>query len=128
MPKKEEKLHIAICDYIRLQYPHVVFLSEASGVRVSKGLAAKLKRMRSAETHLDLYILQPKLVHGEQLYCGLVLELKAVPIYKKDGTLLKNEHLEDQQRMIDKLNSLGYKATFAVGFEQAKALIDEYLA
>jgi len=127
MARPEEKLHIAICDYLRSQYPKVMFISEASGVRVSIGLSTKLKKMRSKHTHADLYILQPKLVQDEQLYCGLILELKAVNIYKKDGSLLKNEHVEDKQRTIDRLNQIGYKATFATGFDEARKIIDNYL-
>lgn len=127
MARPEEALHIAVCNYLKLQYPDVIFISEASGARVSLGLALKLKKMRSKHTHADLYILQPKLTQDEQLYCGLILELKAVNIYKKDGSLLKNEHVEDQQRTLDILNQKGYKATFVVGFNQAVSVIDDYL-
>lgn len=124
MARPEEKLHFAICDYLRAQYPKLIFLSEASGIRVSQGLASKLKRMRSNDTHLDLYILEPK---GQ--YHGLILELKAVDIrYKKNPELFKpNEHVNDQRKTIDKLNKKGYLATFAVKFDQTKKIIDDYM-
>lgn len=125
--RPEEKLHIQVCDYLKIQYPKVIFLSEASGVRTSMGLAKKLKRMRSNHVHLDLYILQPKTVPGDQLYCGLVLELKAKSPFKKDGSLLKSEHLDDQQKTIDLLNERGYMAQFVHSFDGAKKLIDNYL-
>ena len=122
MARKEEKLHIAVCDYLKLQYPNIIFLSEASGVRVSMGLASKLKKMRSAHTHLDLYVLEPK---GR--YCGLILELKVESVYKKDGGLYSNQHLRDQRDTIEKLNKKGYKADFACSFDEAKKMIDSYL-
>src|SRR5690606_32049161 len=102
--------------------PDVMAISEPSGIRVSMGLARKLKRLRSNHVHCDLYVLKPV---GS--WHGLVIELKAKNIYKKNGELLKNEHLEDQQKTIDALNKLGYYATFAVGYEEAAHLIENYL-
>lgn len=124
MPRPEEQLHFAIADYLKIQYPKVFFISESSGLRVSQGLAAKLKRTRSNHVHLDLYILEPK-----SGYHGLILELKAKDIYKKKKPLelLANDHVADQAETIKKLNRKGYKASFAITFADAKKQIDEYL-
>ena len=121
MPKPEEKIHIGLCDYLKYQYPKVLFLSEASGVRTSIGQSVKLKKMRSTDVHLDIYIMEPTRFHG------LILEVKAKSVYKKDGTLLKSEHLEDQQKTIDKLNSKGYYATFVFSLDEGIKIIDKYL-
>ena len=118
----EEQIQIEIFSYLAVKYPHVLAISEPSGVRVSMGLARKLKRLRSPHTHLDIYVMSPR---GR--YHGLIIELKAKNIYKKNGELLKNDHLEDQQRTIDTLNKEGYYATFAVGYTEAINLIDNYL-
>lgn len=122
--RKEETLHFQIADYLKIAYPKTIFISESSGVRTSIGLAAKLKRVRSNNVHLDLYILEPK---GG--FCGLFLELKATDIYKKRKPLelLKNDHVGQQADTIEKLIKKGYKASFAVSFAEAKNLIDEYL-
>jgi hypothetical protein len=120
--RPEEQIHFQISDYLRLQYPKVFFISEASGIRVSMGMSKKLKRMRSSHVHLDIYILYPNKNHH-----GLILELKAQKIHKKDGELFNNEHLRDQALTIKKLNKLGYKASFATSFNEAKKLIDEYM-
>lgn len=124
MVRNEEKLHFAISDYVKMQYPKVIFISEQSGLRVSPGLSQKLKRTRSNHIHLDLYLLEPR---GG--YSGLFLELKAVDIYKKKNPelFLKNEHVNDQRKMIDKLNKKGYLASFAIKFDAAKKLIDDYM-
>lgn len=120
--KVEEQIQKQIFQYLELQYPDVIAISEPSGLRVSMGLAMKLKSLRTSGTHLDVYLLEPN-----KWYHGLIIELKAKNIYKKDGTLLKDPHLQDQQRMIDRLVKKGYKAKFAVGFDEAKKIIDEYL-
>lgn len=118
----EEKIQIEIFSYLSSVYPNVMAISEPSGIRVSMGLATKLKKLRSKHTHADIYVLFPS-----KGYHGLVIELKAKNTYKKNGELLKNEHLEDQQKTIDALNKLGYYATFAVGFTECKNIIDDYL-
>lgn len=79
--------------------------------------------MRSHGTHCDLYILEPR--HG---YSGLVLELKAADIYKKNSLeLLKNEHVEEQKKMLERLNKKGYAAEFAIGFDAATNIVDSYM-
>ena len=118
----EEEIQFQLFTYLANQYPNVIAISEPSGLRVSMGLARKLKKLRSKHTQLDIFIMEPR--NG---FHALVIELKAKNIYKKDGTLLKNEHLEDQQRTIDALNKRGYYATFSVGFSETKKLIDDYL-
>jgi len=122
--RKEEKMHQAVCHYLGYQYPGTVFISEASGIRVSAGMAAKLKKIRSNDTLPDLYILEPR-----GAYHGLILELKTeeAQIYKKDGTLRANEHVEAQAKTLDKLKKKGYYAAFVQGFDEAKEVIDNYM-
>jgi hypothetical protein len=122
--RAEEKLHFAVADYVKLAYPDVIFISDSSGVRVSPGTAKKLKRTRSNHTHIDIYFLEPR--KGK---CGLFLELKAVDIYQKKNPelFLKSDHVNDQDRTIKMLNKKHYKACFAIKFDQAKQIIDEYL-
>ena len=59
----------------------------------------------------------------------MFLELKAegTRLYKKDGTLRKNKHIEEQAEILDKLNKSGYYARFAVGYDQAIRIITNYL-
>jgi hypothetical protein len=60
---------------------------------------------------------------------GLFLELKreGTRIYKKDGTLVADQHIREQHTLLVELERRGYMACFAVGFDQAKQIIDEYL-
>ena len=120
----EAKLHEAVCDYIRLQYPHVLFNSDMSGVKLTMGQAIKAKKLRSSKGFPDLVIYEPR--NGKH---GLFIELKreGLQLLKKDGTF-KTEHLKEQSEVISKLNELNYVALFAVGFDEAKDIIDKYLS
>lgn len=115
--------HAMLCSYMRTNYPHVVFLSDASGIKMTMGQAIKWKGMRSSNGIPDLIILQPN-----SIFFGLMIELKKTgeKIYKKDGSL-KTDHLKEQDEVLKKLRAKGYYATFAVGFNEAKKIIIEYM-
>jgi hypothetical protein len=125
--KKEAILHRQVCDYLRKQYPDVLFTSEASGLRLTMGQAVQMKRLRSCNGFPDLMIFEPRRINNRECF-GLFLELKA------EGTKLLNSegyyatpHLREQRNLLDKLSLRCYFAEFAVGFDEAKRIIDEYL-
>lgn len=124
MNDKEEAVHIAICDYIRAKYPYAIFTSESSGIRVYWKQAKALKRMRSSAGLPDIMIFEPR-----KSYYGLFLEVKRedFAVYKKDGGLVSNTHIQEQENILHRLKQRGYMAEFVRGFEDAKALIDYYL-
>lgn len=115
--------HTMLCNYMRTNYPHVVFLSDASGIKMTMGQAIKWKSMRSSNGIPDLIILHPN-----SIYFGLMIELKKTgeKIVKKDGTY-KSDHLKEQAEVLSKLQAQGYYAVFALGFENAKNIIIEYM-
>lgn len=123
--KKEEIIQIAVCNYLRLQYPDVLFVSDmAAGMRLTIGQAVKAKKMRSSRGLPDLIILEPK---GDY-YHGLCLELKkeGTKLFKRNGEWA-TPHLQEQFDCLVKLRDKGYLAEFAIGFDEAKETIDEYL-
>lgn len=125
--KLEDMLQVQVVDYLRLQYPEIVpFVRSdfAAGMKLTMGQAIRHKRMQGARAWPDLQIAYPRAP-----YHGFFLELKAedAPLYKKDGTLYKNGHLEEQQACLDRLSDMGYFAQFAQGFEGCKRIIDWYL-
>lgn len=95
-----------------------------SGVKLTKLQAIRAAKLRSSKSFPDLAIYEPR-----DSFSGLFIELKAdgVRILKKDGKTYANEHIEEQHKMLQKLLLKGYFAVFAVGFEAAKQVIDEYL-
>ena len=137
MIKKEEILHLKVCDYLRKNYPDVLFRTDfSSGMKMSPGQAAKHKKFQRKRAWPDLFIAESGFVEfkedgliGYLRKNGMFLELKAdgVKLYKKDGTLRKNKHIEEQAEILDKLNESGYYARFAVGYDEAIQIITDYL-
>jgi hypothetical protein len=122
-------LHQQITEYLKIRYSYVLFRTDfAAGLKLSMPQAILHKKLQASRAWPDLQIAeQSHVLYGE--YPGLFIELKAdgVTLYKKDGTLRKDEHLEEQAAMLQRLRDRGYKAEFAVGFAAARKLIDEYL-
>ena len=131
---KESDLQVQVADYLRLQYPDVLFHSDfGSGIKLTMGQAAKQKRQNGGRRAWpDMFIAQPAQRSSEYpdacYKFGLFIELK------KEGTRLKkrngewaSEHIAEQARILGMLELRGYVARFAVGFDEAKRVIDEYL-
>lgn len=116
--------HEMLCNFIKTNYPEVVFLSDASGIKMTMGQAMKWSRLKSHRGIPDLIILAPR-----GIYHGLMIELKRTgeKIYMKDGVTLKTDHLKEQDIVLKKLRACGYYAKFAVGFEEAKKIIEKYM-
>lgn len=120
----EKKLHKAVCEYLKLQYPHVMFNTDLSGAtKLTIGQAVQIKALRSNKGWPDIFIAEPR--NGLN---GLWLELKAEgsKLFKKNGEFV-NDHIASQNECLLKLIERGYAAYFAIGFDNAKILIDEYL-
>lgn len=62
-------------------------------------------------------------------FCGLAIELKAegVVIYKEDGKLRKNDHIENQAKILEQFRKRGWMAEFCIGSKEAIDLINKYL-
>jgi hypothetical protein len=92
-------------------------------MKLTKGQAAKHKKLHPKRGYPDLFIAEPSKECN-----GLFIEIKAegVRLKKKDGTWA-SDHLAEQNEMLNKLQKKGYAAYFAVGFEEAKNIIDDYL-
>lgn len=153
MPVSEADLQIQVADYLRLQYPDVMFHSDfGSGIKLTPGQAMKQKRQNGGRRAWpDMVVAQPtslivpgyrtlfskykllgKKQHGGGIFVkefsGLYLELKreCTRLKKKNGDWA-NEHIAEQAEVLEGLRERGYCAEFAVGFDEAKKIIDEYL-
>jgi hypothetical protein len=130
MIKKEELLHLKVCDYLRKNYPNVLFRTDfSSGMKMTPGQAAKHKKFQKSRAWPDLFIAYPDMDGWEIKQCGLFLELKAegTKLYKKNGEMVANKHYQEQAEMLKKLRSNGYIAEFAVGYDKAIEQIHDYL-
>lgn len=129
----ESELQIQVADYLRLQYPDVIFHSDfGSGIKLTIGQAAKQKRQNGGRRSWpDMFIAAavPRLVDGgyKYSYHGLFIELKkeGTRLEKKNGEWA-SEHIAEQAYMLQALRERGYEADFACGFDEAKKIIDKY--
>jgi hypothetical protein len=123
MSEAELQKQIAIC--LTIQYPDVIFHSDfGSGVKLTPWQARLQKTQNGGRRAWpDMFIAEPK---GK--YHGLFIELKkeGTRLHKKDGSFA-SEHIAEQQAVLEELSEKGYKAEFAIGYEQALNLIDDYL-
>ena len=86
----EYKTHKALANYIKLQYPEVIFTSDSSGIRLSIGNAKKMLALKSTDKIPDMIILHPKGV-----YKSLIIEIKGkdkIP-YLKNGEVSSSKHI-----------------------------------
>lgn len=127
---KESTLQCHVADYLRLQYPHVLFHSDyGSGIKLTPGQSRIQYRQNGGRRGWpDMFIACVRTIDS-RYYHGLFIELKreGTRIFKKDGVSYATSHLADQAKVLMALNRAGYLAMFAVGFDQAKQIIDEYL-
>lgn len=121
----EAELQNQVADYLRLQYPNVIFHSDfGSGIKLTPGQAIRQKRQNGGiRAWPDMFIAEPTAKKH-----GLFIELKreGTRLKKKDGTWA-SEHLAEQDDLLDRLRFRDYEAQFAVGFDEAKRIIDDYL-
>lgn len=136
----EHSLYEQIARYLQQQYPGVIYRFDlAADIKLTPGQAAKHHRLHPERGYPDLLIAESSeninnkdwngVVREWGFYFGLYIEIKTESNspYKKDGTLKKDKHLEEQAKMLERLRARGYKAEFGVGIEECKKIIDEYL-
>lgn len=120
----EKKVHKAIVEYVRLQYPKVMFNTDMSGIKLTIGQAKQAKGLRNPSSGWpDIFIAEPR---GK--YAGLFIEVKddEASVYKKNGSPA-NKHITNQLEVVFNLNNRGYDAYLCIGFDEAKEVIDHYL-
>jgi len=124
MKHQEYILQKAVCRFLELQYPNVLFLSDTIGnVKLTESQASRNKSIQKKDFKCpDLLILEPN-----KFYKGLFIELKIKSPYKLNGELFKNEHLEAQKLSMEQLTDKGYLCFFKWEFDDIKELINWYM-
>lgn len=123
--KTEQKIQQAICDYLDLKYPDVIYRSDGAGLKLTIGQAKQFARMQSCRAYPDLFIAEPR---GG--YHGLFIEIKSsyYDLYTKKGWFRKSAHITEQNEMLQILRSKGYSADFGLGLNPTIRRIDLYMA
>jgi len=123
MKKEEEIIHARVCNYLRLKYPLVFFFSDPSGIKMSIGMAVKLKATRSLHKQIDLFI-----AHPVGKYSGMFIEIKKDlnEVLTKKGEMRNSEHIKAQYKSLRHLSNEGYYAVFGCGYDDCIEEIEKY--
>lgn len=122
-PYEDDELAM-IVKYLKLQYPKLIFYCHwLAGQNKNIIYAVNAKRHGNTRAFPDIFI-----AHPNKEFHGLFIELK------RTGTKLLNKkgeyatpHIEEQAMTLARLRFRGYYAQFAVGFDETKIMIDEYM-
>ena len=109
----EEKVQIAIVNYLKLQYPKAIFPATMGG-QVQRHYSQRMKAKRTGYLKgvSDLLIFEPN-----DKYFGLFIELK------KDK---KSYPSKEQRAFIVGVSDRGYYGGCCKGFDHCKEIIDKY--
>ena len=113
MAQNELKVQIAVVNWLRSNFPEILYCASAGGMRTSLSVAKKMKASGYVKGFPDLGIFHPTMKHH-----GMFIELKA----DKKGYASK-----EQKEWIEMLNRRGYYAVVCKGFDAAIEEITEYL-
>jgi hypothetical protein len=135
---KEYSLQVAVCRYLNLKYPQLLFMSDTvASVKLTPAQGGRNAAIQKRDFSCpDLIIFHPN-----EKYNGLFMELKISSPYNRDGSLRKQkvtvkkggivvdeyDHLEEQARAMRMLRDRGYWADFVWSLDDAMRIIDKYM-
>ena len=122
---REDRVQELVVQLLRNKYKDVIFQANyLSGIKLTKGVAVKAKRLGHEKSMPDIMIFEPS-----QGYHGLHLELKAtdINVYKKESNDYTSKHLGEQADKMYLLNKNGYLALFSNKYEDAEKIIHYYM-
>lgn len=133
-PRAKPKQHewheqLVFCKYIRTKYPEMDYFSDlASAGKQSKYMQSIVIILKSRSGWPDTTIYEPIGTH-----CGIKIEIKkqvltqSDSIYKLDGSLKANPHVENQADMHARLRKKGWVVEFSSGATEAINILEKYL-
>lgn len=122
---KEDRLHIAVYNYIRMQYPSILCVHVANEAKRTtfERWKAKAMGLTAGVPDLMLFFQREFIDDGKKgIFSGLALELKVI---YANGT--KNKASDAQKKILNELAKNGWVARVVWTFEDAKKEIDQYL-
>jgi len=117
----EDRLQIAVGNY--LNFRRVLWFHPQNEGKRNWAALKYASLMGSKRGLPDVLIFKP--MGG---YNGLALELKAKNIYKKDGGLYADPHLQEQALVLKEFEKNGWMAHFAIGIDDSMSKINTYLS
>ena len=107
----EHDIQCALVGLLESIEPTPLYSATVGGVRLAMGTAIKMKQSGYKKGIPDLLIFEPR-----SMYVGLALEVKTT----------KGRASEEQKEWARALNSRGWRAEIAHGFEECADIICEY--
>lgn len=123
---KEDQLQMACADYLRLQYPRVLWCHIANERQTSPARGAKLKRMGVRKGMPDILVFKKistskppfsEVRWMNPMNCGLAIELKIKP----------NKPSIHQMEVLNQLSEEGWISEVCYDFDAFKEIVDKYL-
>lgn len=111
MRDREYHIQVAVVQWLRFNYPKVLFTTSPAGVKLPMPTAIKMKRMGYRSGTPDLLIFSPR---GQ--FHGAFVELKT-----EDGRTS-----EAQEQFIKELDDNGYATKVAFGYDDAVQWLEKY--
>ena len=122
----ENQLKLAIADFLKLQYPNILFRIDYDLNALTIGKCVQIARLKSNQSAWpDIFI-----AHPNKYSHGLFVEVKSNKnkIYqKKNGQFRRNKHLQAQINFMNILQILGYSVSFTWSLEHFQNIMKDYL-
>lgn len=117
---KEQVEHSTLCNWLRLQYPKLLWWHTPNESRKTPFERYLVSMMGVKKGVSDFIIIEKR---GG--FNGLVIELKAkdVKVFKKDMSC----YYPEQQEFLKRMSENNFYSCFCSGFEDAKTVIDNYM-
>lgn len=121
----EDMLCTKIAEYLKDNYPDVLFLFDMSGYHLSQRQASKAKTQRADGFRVpDLLILKDSEKYG---LLALEVKTKGTKLFRKDGKFVADKHLNEQKNSILRLRKYNQCADFGIGYVDCIKKINDYL-
>ena len=112
----------AIAQYLRLQYPNVIFHFDLAGLNLSRAQAGMMKAIQGGRGWPDLTILHPK----KRTVMFLEIKPEGMRVWKKDHSYT-TPHIQEQAELMTKMYEQGFMTDFGIGIESCIDAIDNFL-
>ena len=125
MKREEKRIASALAKWLFSKHRDQVWrLDSAADMKMTIGQARQNKILNPHRGYPDFFLLNAK-----SGFNGLYIEIKtsSKEVYKLNGEIRKNLHIQEQDFMLRILEKKGYKAVFGFGLNHCKEIIENYL-
>lgn len=126
LARTENDIYEDVARYLNITYhDRLPYHFDLAGIYTNSYKARNLYGRINKRAWPDLFIPVPNATSN-----GLFIEIKrdGVRVFKRDGSISSNPHVQEQLETLLRLREQGYTAEFAVGLDEVVKIITEYLS